>query len=117
MHIMGRNNVHFGGEFEDIQYADQGVGRPLGQFGFGTGFTQDDPFTRGHCPGCGATVTSDGFPFASLALGDPNSGSVDWNQTQFETWKYYALFLQDDFRATSKVTFNKIGRASCRERV
>jgi len=106
MHIMGRNNVHFGGEFEDIQYADQGVGRPLGQFGFGTGFTQDDPFTRGHCPGCGATVTSDGFPFASLALGDPNSGSVDWNQTQFETWKYYALFLQDDFRATSKVTFN-----------
>ncbi len=107
-HIVGRHNIHFGGEIEDLQYADMGVGRPLGQFGFGTGFTQDDPFRRGHCPGCGTISgpTSDGFPFANLALGVPDSGNVDWNQTQFETWHYYGLFFQDDFRAARKWTLN-----------
>src|SRR3989441_797509 len=105
-HVVGRQNIRFAAEAEDIQYADMGVGRPLGQFGFGTGFTQDDPFRRGHCPGCGTTVTSDGFSFANLALGYPDSGNVDWNQTQFETWRYYGLFLQDDFRATRKLTLN-----------
>ena len=107
-HIVGRHDIRFGGEIEDIQYADQGVGRPLGQFGFNPVFTQDDPFTRGHCPGCGTTSgpTSDGFPFASLALGYANSGNVEWNQTQFETWHYYALFLQDNFRVARKLTLN-----------
>ena len=52
VHVVGKHDIHFGGEIEDIQFADEGVGRPLGAFGFGTGFTQDDPFTRGHCPGC-----------------------------------------------------------------
>jgi Carboxypeptidase regulatory-like domain len=108
MHVVGKHDMHFGGEIEDIQYADMGVGRPLGQFGFNTGFTQDDPFTRGHCPGCGTASgpTSDGFSFASLALGYPNSGNVDWNQTQFETWHYYATFFQDNFRVARKLTLN-----------
>src|SRR5437588_807513 len=108
VHVVGKHDIHFGGEIEDIQFADEGVGRPLGAFGFGTGFTQDDPFTRGHCPGCGTTSgpISDGFSFASLALGDPNSGSVNWNETEFETWHYYALFAHDNFRVARRLTLN-----------
>lgn len=95
-HIKGRHNIRVGGEMEDIQFADLGVGRPLGFFTFGTGFTQNNPFQRNR----------DGFSFASLALGAARDGSVDWNETQFETWHYYAGFIQDDFRASRSLTFN-----------
>ncbi|MGH9542566.1 MAG: carboxypeptidase regulatory-like domain-containing protein [Terriglobales bacterium] len=104
--IVNRHDLRFGGEMEDIQYANMGVGQPLGNFQFGSGFTQDDPFHQGHCPACGTTFNTDGYSFASLALGDPDGGNVDWNQTQFETWHYYGMFVQDDFRATPRLTLN-----------
>ena len=92
----GHHTLHYGAEFAELQFADQGLGRPRGSFTFGTGFTQKDPRNR----------NNDGSGLADLFLGYPTGGSVDWNDTLFERWHYYAGYLQDDFRLRRNLTFN-----------
>jgi hypothetical protein len=43
---------------------------------------------------------------ADLLLGYPTGGGVDWNDTLFEGWHYYAGYVQDDFRARRNLTLN-----------
>src|SRR5262249_43737716 len=47
-----------------------------------------------------------GQDFAAFLLGLPNSGSIDLNSQSTSGSKYYAFFLQDDWRAKSNLTIN-----------
>ncbi len=95
--IHGRHTLHYGGEFMLIQHADPGIGQPNGIFHFGPGFTQFNPRRRG---------SNDGFGLASLLLGYPDSGSVQWNTTYFGGYPYYSSYIQDDFKIRRNLTFN-----------
>jgi hypothetical protein len=57
-------------------------------------------------PRADTPLATTGFPMASMLLGTPVSGSVDRNTGVSILNKYYAFFLQDDFRVTSKLTLN-----------
>lgn len=94
---IGRHTLHYGMEWSDIQYASDGVGRPNGSFSFGTDFTQQDPLHR---------KNSDGSGLADLLLGYPTGGNVDWNNTMFETYHYWAGYVQDDFHVSSHFSLN-----------
>lgn len=47
-----------------------------------------------------------GFPMASLLLGTPASGSIDQNTGVSILNKYYAFFIQDDWRIAPNLTLN-----------
>ncbi|MBC8164314.1 MAG: TonB-dependent receptor [Bryobacteraceae bacterium] len=72
----------------------------------GTGpssFSFNDIFTRS-TPN--RTVPGTGASLAGLLLGYPSGGSMVLASNFYNYVKYYAGFVQDDFRVTSKVTLN-----------
>lgn len=65
-------------------------------------------FTPGYTQGPNPTIGSatDGNAFASFLLGIPGSGNVQRDPTQDTQSHYFAGFLQDDYKATRKLTLN-----------
>ncbi len=99
---LSNHTVHFGGELQELQYANPGsVGRPNGHFEFGSQYTQYNPLQRNTLAGI-----NDGFIVADMLLGYPDSGGVDYNDTLFEGYPTWALYLQDDWKITKKLTLN-----------
>jgi len=72
-------------------------------FGAAGSFTFNDQFTRKD-PNKGADGT--GSDVASLLLGIPASGSATQATKFFQFIRYYAGYVQDDFRVSSKLTLN-----------
>lgn len=91
-----KHNLHYGGEVSLYHDISGGVGQPNGNFSFSTGFTQQDPFNG----------KQDGSVIASLLLGYPSGGSVQDTLPPYESYKYYAAFIQDDWKAKSNLTLN-----------
>lgn len=96
--VIHQHNLHYGGEFALYHDITGGVGQPNGRFDFNDGFTQKNPF-RGGSP-------SDGSVIASLLLGYPSAGSVQDALAPYESYKYYGLFVQDDWKVKSNLTLN-----------
>jgi len=102
----GNHTIHFGGEIAEYQLADPNyVGRPNGYFTFGTTYSQYNPTAANTCPGCSSTV-HDNLSVADLLLGNPTSGGVDWNYTFFDYYPTWALYVQDDWKVSPRLTIN-----------
>jgi hypothetical protein len=96
--FFGRHNLHYGGEFLDIQqYTTGSIGTPNGAFTFSDTYTRGNPL---------AAVTGQGNEVADALLGYPTSGSIGWLMPTFLTTHYYGLFIQDDFKARPNLTLN-----------
>ncbi|HTB96981.1 MAG TPA: carboxypeptidase regulatory-like domain-containing protein [Terracidiphilus sp.] len=109
----GSHNVHIGGSIYEFQFGNPGdIGSANGNFSFGSEFTQYDP----HNTSCYQTTPSptnscasnapNGSGLASLLLGYPTGGGVDWNGTIFEGQPVYAIYGQDDWRVNHRLTLN-----------
>ncbi len=99
---VSNHTIHFGGEVAFFQYGNPGsVGNPNGQFNFGTQFTQYNPLQRNTLPGI-----NDGFGVADLLLGYPDGGHVDYNTTTIQGFPFWALYVQDDWKVSQKLTVN-----------
>lgn len=94
--ILGKHNLHYGAEWSLYHDVPSGIGRPNGYFGFGTDFTQQNPFQQ----------KQDGAVVANLALGYPDGGSVDYNIAPYESYRYVAGFVQDDWKIRHNITIN-----------
>jgi len=119
--IKGSHSIHIGGTISDFRYGDWSLsGHPNGDFQFNAGFTQYNP-TNGSCYGNipGSTGNScngsnagnnpnegNGSSLANFYLGYPSGGGVDWFGTNSEDEPVYAIYFQDDWRVTSKLTLN-----------
>ncbi len=106
---LSNHTLHFGGELGEFQFADpRTVQRPNGYFTFSSRFTQYNPLQGNTLPG-----VHDGYPVADLLLGYPDTGTnsqsgsgVDWADTIFEGYPTWALYVQDDWKATRRLTIN-----------
>jgi hypothetical protein len=108
------HNFHIGGSFADLRFGDWSLsGHPNGDFNFSSSFTQYNPTSSGclgAAPGstgnqCNSSV-GNGSSLADFYLGYPNGGGIDWNGTNAEGEPTYAIYIQDDWRVTSKLTLN-----------
>lgn len=93
----GQHFIKTGVEFRLYNSNRLQPGAASGNYTFGKNWTQADPL-RGDA--------LSGNEFASFLLGLPSSGTVDRNIDPAYQNKYYAAFVQDDWRFTQRLTLN-----------
>jgi hypothetical protein len=93
----GRHVVHYGGEFRRYNDNQLYAGLASGQYNFDKSWTQANPLQGDD---------TSGNAIASMLLGYPTGGNVDLNVNPAFRSHYYALFAQDDFKLSSRLTLN-----------
>src|SRR3984885_3721863 len=94
---LNHHNVTVGGEYRRIRMDFQDFSNAPGTYSFSGAFTQANPSVAGD---------GTGSDLADLLLGYASSGEVDIT-TPLKTYlDYTALFAQDDWRLTSRLTLN-----------
>src|SRR5262249_8838025 len=95
--FIGRHSLKFGGAYREVGVDFTDRNGSAGYFNITKAFTQRDPF-RGE--------SNAGNAIASLLLGYAESGNIlAANQLRFVT-RYYAGYIQDDFRVRCNFTVN-----------
>ena len=118
----GAHNLEFGGEIDEFQFGGRPYngGHPNGDFGFNSSWTQYNPHngncwpanpTAGNINQCSSQLSGGGTPqngsaLASFYLGYPNSGGIDWDPPIMDGYPVYAIYAQDNWRATHQLTLN-----------
>ena len=87
---MGRHFMKVGGEYRAYQFYRQDEVNSNGTFGFENDFTRRDPLSN--------TGVASGNTFATFLLGLPTSGNVTLGTPRTEQYRYYAVYLQDDWK-------------------
>jgi hypothetical protein len=96
--FIGRHSLKFGGDYRAIHVA--GTPSPSdGSYSFSSGFTNTEN-------AAGSAILGTGASLASLLLGFPSGGSAVTTDSLSDLVHYYAVFAQDDYRLSSKLTLN-----------
>ncbi len=96
--VAGRHTLKPGVDLRLERLYSATQGNNAGNYSFGTGWI-NGPFDNSTAPPVRGDV-------ATLLLGLPTGGTFDLNANQASQSGYYALFLQDDFRASQRLTLN-----------
>jgi len=96
--IKTRHNIKFGTDLQLIRLNAYNSQYSAGQFNF------DRTYTQGPDPS--SNTLNGGNGLASLLLGVPVAGTITITNPLFLYQKYYALFVQDDYRITNTLTLN-----------
>ncbi|MBL8217378.1 MAG: hypothetical protein JNK87_42045, partial [Bryobacterales bacterium] len=95
--FLGKHSFKFGYDFRRLSDDGLDYGNSAGAFTF------DNRFTRANS---NSTTSASGADIADLLLGAP-AGATGFIPTKlFQYVDYHALFLQDDFRVSAKLTLN-----------
>jgi hypothetical protein len=94
--VIGHHNLHYGFEFEMFHDVVNGIGQPNGTFNFGSTFSEEYP-NNGDSSGDG---------LADEVMGYPNSGSVQEKFSTYESYKYYGVFIQDNWKVSKRLALN-----------
>jgi hypothetical protein len=101
-HTVGKHSLSFGADLRlDKEYSFR-YGNSSGLYQFGLNGGQG--WTNGPFDNSGAAAI--GQEFASMLLGLPTNGQFDINGKQISQAKYYALFVQDNYRVLKNLTLN-----------
>lgn len=96
-HVRGNHTMRYGFEYWVLQEADGGIGvQP--DFDFSTVWTRQNATVSGG--------TGVGSTFGSFLLGLPSGGNVPSNANAFYSQRFTAVYFQDDWRVTSRLTVN-----------
>ncbi len=93
---VGKHNLTAGFDYRLINTDFTSLSSAAGSFSFNGVFTRQFP----------AQTNSTGADFADLLLGFPASGSVSTTTKLYDFVRYYAGYVQDDYRITEKLTIN-----------
>jgi hypothetical protein len=99
-YLWGRHTLHLGADIRDFDYNTGGGSFVLGQggFNFTRNQTQQDPTANGS--------STQGSSIASMLLGFPNNGIIQYTPNLGYRWRYWAMYLQDDIKVTPRLTVN-----------
>ncbi|MGA7237231.1 MAG: carboxypeptidase regulatory-like domain-containing protein, partial [Bryobacteraceae bacterium] len=100
----GNHTTKAGIDLRDHQYSAYTAGYPAGVFNFNIGSAVGSNWTNG--PLSNAAASPLGQDFAAFLLGLPTTGEFDVNSHSTFTNKYYAWFVQDDWRVKPNLTLN-----------
>ncbi|MDQ6707100.1 MAG: TonB-dependent receptor, partial [Acidobacteriota bacterium] len=95
--VLTRHTLKVGSDFRQILLNELEPVIEQGEFFFDTRFTGSNPLS---------TNATSGHSIASFLLGLPSSGDIDIVPPISVSYRYFGGYLQDDFKATSKWTFN-----------
>ncbi len=93
--VKGKHTLKFGGTYMDVSYRRIDCNNCAGSLSFaatGTG----NPGVSGQ----------NGIAYASFLLGLPSGGSFNFGADINFLYKYYAAYIQDDWKVTNKLTLN-----------
>src|ERR1022692_1699226 len=96
--IVRRHSIDFGYEFRPgrtFTFNDTGQ---AGTFAFNRDWTQG--------PSASVASSTSGYGFATLLLGTPSSGSMNVNSNVAAQTLYHALYVEDNWRVTNRLTLN-----------
>ncbi|MDX1980478.1 MAG: TonB-dependent receptor, partial [Bryobacteraceae bacterium] len=99
----GRHTFKMGYLYERLHYYGGPMGNPANRAIAGW-VTFDRRSTS--VPNNNTLATGGGNSFASFLLGDVYSGLIETAQNNALQWKSHSVYLQDDWRVTSKLTLN-----------
>jgi hypothetical protein len=102
-YIKGAHTIRAGVNVNFSQWASP-IGGNADNFNFSSNFTNE--FGGGTDNHSDAAGYSSGMSIASLLLGYPDSGHVAWNTYPFYSQRYFAPWVQDDWKLTPKLTLN-----------
>jgi hypothetical protein len=102
-YIKGPHTIRTGVNINFSQWMNP-IGGNADNFNFSSNFTNE--FGGGTVNDFDATGYTSGMSIASLLLGYPNNGSVNWTAYQFWSQHYFAPWVQDDWKLTRKLTLN-----------
>jgi len=98
--LTGRHSMKWGVDYRLARWNRRSPGDPgPGDFTYNAVFTQEDPFTN-------ASADRSGSSMASLLLGAAASGSIGGNSPISLQNHYMAVFFQQDWKATRRLTLN-----------
>ena len=95
---LGRHELKYGARYQQSQSNTSDAKRSAGKFTFDRTYTQGPDPTK--------TATNSGDGFASMLLGLPSSAYADIAISPALQNKYYAAYVQDDWKATNRLTLN-----------
>lgn len=96
--IRGRHSLKFGGDWRILDFNEGQNMVGTGHFSFGRTFTQGPNPVQASATG--------GFGFGEFLLGTPFAGTAQQTQSISTRGLYYAVFAQDDWKITDRLTLN-----------
>jgi hypothetical protein len=96
--MWGKHSLKYGSEYALLLRHTKASGRSSGELGFSGDWTREYASI--------GQGTLDGSSIASLLLGYPASGTLQYNDSFFRREPYWAAFIQDDWKLTKKLTLN-----------
>jgi hypothetical protein len=91
----GRHSTKAGFDYRSINLSFTDFSNAPGSFNFSGQFTQSNP-----------SINNGGSSIADLLLGLPVSGQIESSQKFYNYVHYWGAYIQDEFRATPKLTLN-----------
>jgi hypothetical protein len=102
-YIKGAHTIRAGININFAQWMNP-IGGNADNFNFTSNFT--NAYGGGTANNSDAPGYASGMSIASLLLGYPNNGGVNWTAYQFWSQHYFAPWVQDDWKLTSKLSLN-----------
>jgi Carboxypeptidase regulatory-like domain len=96
--IKGKHSLKMGTDVRELRESSISYGNSQGSYQFRTNWTRG-PFDN-------STSAPIGQDFAAFLLGLPTGGSFDLNAFRSNKARYYALFIQDDWRIKRNLSLN-----------
>lgn len=96
--ILGRHSFNFGYEYKISRAFLNNATGQAGTFAFNRDGTQG--------PNASVPSATAGYGVATLLLGTPSSGSINYNANLAVQSLYNAFYVQDNWRATNRLTLN-----------